>query len=105
VDELKSVDASEGAILGIVPFRDRWMGRTQAKRSFFSISDMKEVGQGIWVVPSILESERYKQAIDTGRTLEELGYPDLELPFQKIIEVLEDKWLTNKTNPLTRTVG
>jgi chromosome partitioning protein len=105
VDELKSVDASEGEILGIVPFRDRWMGRTQAKRSFFSISDMKEVGQGIWVVPSILESERYKQAIDTGRTLEELGYPDLELPFQKIIEVLEDKWLTNKINPLTRTAG
>jgi chromosome partitioning protein len=105
VDELKSVDASEGAILGIVPFRDRWMGRTQAKRSFFSIADMKEVGQGIWVVPSILESERYKQAIDTGRTLEELGYPDLELPFQKIIEVLEEKWLTNKINPLTRTAG
>jgi chromosome partitioning protein len=66
---------------------------------------MKEVGQGIWVVPSILESERYKQAIDTGRTLEELGYPDLELPFQKIIEVLEKKWLLNKTNTTTQTVG
>ena len=99
VDELKSVDAFEGSILGIVPFRDKWLGRTQAKRSQVSIQDMKEVGQGILVVPSILESERYKQAIDTGRTLEELGYPDLELPFQKIIEVLEKKWLLNKTNP------
>lgn len=99
VDELKSVDAFEGSILGIVPFRDKWLGRTQAKRSEVSIKDMKEVGQGILVVPSILESERYKQAIDTGRTLEELGYPDLELPFQKIIEVLEKKWLLNKTNP------
>jgi len=105
VDEFKSVDASEGAILGIVPFRDRWMGRTQAKRSQASIADMKEVGQGILVMPSILESERYKQAIDTGRTLAELGYPNLELPFQKIIEVVEDKWLTNKINPLTRTAG
>ena len=99
VDELKSVDAFSGSILGIVPFRDKWLGRTQAKRSEVSIKDMKEVGQGIWVVPSILESERYKQAIDTGRTLEELGYPDLELPFQKIIKVLEKKWLLNKTNP------
>ena len=105
VDELKSVDAFEGEIFGIIPFRDKWLGRTQAKRSQVSIQDMKEVGDGILVVPSILESERYKQAIDTGRTLEELGYPDLELPFQKIIEVLEKKWLLNKTNPETQTVG
>ncbi len=104
VDELRAVDAFVGSILGIVPFRDKWMGRTQAKRSCVSIQDMKEVGQGIWVVPSILESERYKQAIDTGKTLEELGYPDLELPFQKIIEVLETKWLLNKTNTTTRIV-
>jgi chromosome partitioning protein len=105
VDELRAVDAFEGSILGVLPFRDRWVGRTQAKRSEVSIQDMREVAQGIKVVPSILESERYKQAIDTGKTLEELGYPDLELPFQKIIELLETKWLTNKLNPLTRTAG
>ena len=105
VDELRAVDAFSGSILGILPFRDRWVGRTQAKRSEASIQDMREVGPGIFVVPSILESERYKQAIDTGRTLEELGYPDLELPFEKIIEVLETKWLKNKSNPLTRTAG
>ena len=62
---------------------------------------MREVAQGILVVPSILESERYKQAIDTGKTLKDLGYPDLELPFQKIIEVLETKWLKNKSSSLT----
>ena len=105
VDELRAVDAFEGSILGVLPFRDRWVGRTQAKRSEVSIQDMREVAQGILVVPSILESERYKQAIDTGKTLSELGYPDLELPFQKIVEVLETKWLTNKLNPLTRTAG
>ena len=63
------------------------------------------MGQGIFVVPSILESERYKQAIDTGKTLEELGYSDLGLPFEKIIEVLETKWLKNIHHPLTRTAG
>lgn len=99
VDELKSVDAFVGSILGIIPFRDKWVGRTQAKRSEVSILDMKEVGEGIFVVPSILESERYKQAIDTGKTLEELGYPDLELPFIKIIEVLETKWLKKTHHP------
>ena len=101
VDELVSVDAFSGAVLGILPFRDRWVGRTQAKRSEISIQDMREVAQGILVVPSILESERYKQAIDTGKTLKDLGYPDLELPFQKIIEVLETKWLKNKSSSLT----
>lgn len=105
VEELRSVDAFEGEVLGVLPFRDRWVGRTQAKRSEISIQDMKEVGEGIPVIPSILESERYKQAIDTGKSLEELGFPDLELPFQTIIQQLEAKWLTNKTNPLTQTAG
>lgn len=105
VDELKSVEAFEGSILGILPFRDRWVGRTQAKRSEISIQDMKEIGSGIYTIPSILESERYKQAIDTGKTLEELGFPDLEYPFQKIIERLEIKWLTNKHNPLMQIAG
>jgi len=93
VEELRSVDVFEGDLLGIIPFRDRWVGRTQAKRSEVSIQDMKEVGQNIPVLPSILESERYKQAIDTGKSLAELGYPALELPFIKILETLEAKWL------------
>jgi len=105
VEELKAVDAFDGSILGILPFRDRWVGRTQAKRSEASINDMREMGQGLEIFPSILESERYKQAIDTGRTLGELGCSDLESPFNKLIEVLETKWLKNKNNPLTQTAG
>lgn len=105
VEELRAVEAFEGDVLGILPFRDRWVGRTQAKRSEVSIQDMKEVGAGIPVIPSILESERYKQAIDTGQTLDELGFPALELPFQTIMKQLEMKWLTNKTAPLTQTAG
>lgn len=106
VEELKSVDAFVGSILGIIPFRDKWVGRTQAKRSEISIKDMKEVAVDAFIVPSILESERYKQAIDNGKTLEELGYPDLELPFIKIIEVLKTKWLLKSPqSEVTRTVG
>lgn len=105
IEELKAVDAFQGAITGILPFRDRWIGRTQAKRSQVSIQDMREVGHEIMVYPSVLESERYKQAIDTGKTLEEIGHPDLELPFQKIIEALESKWLKKLNNSLMQTVG
>lgn len=105
VDELKSVDAFQGTITGILPFRDRWIGRTQAKRSELSIQDMREVGADILVYPSILESERYKQAIDTGKTLQEIGHPDLELPFQEIIQTLEVRWLTKPTKPLMQTVA
>ncbi|GAX38816.1 ParA family protein [Nodularia sp. NIES-3585] len=103
VEELKAVDAFNGSILGVVPFRDRWIGRTQAKRSEISIQDMREVTQEILIIPSILESERYKQAIDTGKTLEELGYADLETPFQRIIEVLEEKWFQNHNHKMTQT--
>lgn len=105
VEELQSVEAFSGSILGVLPFRDRWIGRTQAKRSEVSIQDMHEVAQNILVLPSILESERYKQAIDIGKTLSELGYSELELPFQKIIEILQTKWLKNKNDHLTQTVG
>ncbi|HEY9825512.1 MAG TPA: ParA family protein [Stenomitos sp.] len=98
VDELKTVDAFEGIILGILPFRDKWVGLTQAKRSQASIEDMKEVAEEIDVLPSVLESERFKQAIDTGKTLEELGYPDLEYPFAEIIKRVESRCLkTNKS--------
>lgn len=93
VDELKAVDAFTGDILGILPFRDRWFGRTQATRSHISIADMKEIGEGMIIFPSILESERYKQAMDTSKTLEELGYSELNLPFTTIIEQLEEKCL------------
>lgn len=105
VDELKAVEAFEGSILGILPFRDRWVGRTQAKRSEVSIRDMKEIGAGIAILPSILESERFKQAIDTGKSLQELGFPDLEHPFQTIIEKLETKWLKHNRNPLMQIAG
>lgn len=105
VDELKAVEAFEGSILGILPFRDRWVGRTQAKRSEVSIQDMKEIGAGIAIIPSILESERFKQAIDTGKSLQELGFPDLEHPFQTIIETLETKWLKHNRNPLMQIAG
>jgi len=76
-------------VLGLIPFRDRWIGRTQQKESRDAIAVIREIAieRKTTVLPSILESERYKQGINAGILLDELGYPDLLYPFQQI-EVL-----------------
>jgi chromosome partitioning protein len=91
VKELQEMDAFTGSVLGILPFRDRWTGRTQAHQSRKSIEGMREVAGDIPILPSILESEQYKKAIDQGKTLPEVGYTQLEYPFQQIIEQLPVK--------------
>jgi len=91
VKELQDIDAFTGSVLGILPFRDRWTGRTQAHQSRKSIEGMREVAGGIPILPSILESEQYKKAIDQGKTLAAMGYTQLEYPFQQIVEQLPVK--------------
>ncbi len=88
IEELQEIDAFTGSVLGILPFRDRWMGRTQAKQSQKSIEMMKEIAGKIPVLPSILESEQFKKSIDQNQTLTELGHPQLEYPFEEIIRLL-----------------
>jgi chromosome partitioning protein len=82
---LQDVGATNAQILGILPFRDRWFGNTQAQESRAAVNGMRdEVGEGL-LLPSIRESERYKQAINKRTTLSELGYTDLEYPFEILI--------------------
>lgn len=88
VEELKDIGAFTGQILGVLPFRDRWFGRSQGKDSRDAIEAMRQISQDTPVLPSILESEQYKRAIRQGQTLAELGQADLQLPFEKIIELL-----------------
>ena len=49
---------------------------------------MKEFAGDIPILPSIRESEQFKRAIRTGKLLSELGYSDLEYPFEQIILAL-----------------
>ncbi len=88
VEELKDIGAFTGQLLGVLPFRDRWFGRSQAKDSRDAIEAMRQISQDNPILPSILESEQYKRAIRQGQTLAELGQADLQLPFEKIIELL-----------------
>ncbi|MGB3192639.1 MAG: ParA family protein [Limnoraphis sp.] len=92
VDELKQEDSEFGGqILGVIPFRDRWVGRQRTKESQSNIKTMEQItsewfGQSL-VLPSIRESEKFKQAINQGKTLHEMGQSDLAYP----IEVLAQK--------------
>lgn len=82
---LQDVGATDADVLGVLPFRDRWIGKTQTHESRAAVSGMvEEVGESV-VLPSIRESERYKQAINQRLTLSEMGYKDLEYPFEVLV--------------------
>ena len=88
LQEQALVMAFTGSLLGIIPFRDRWIGRTQTLESKESIEAIKEFAGEIPVLPSIRESEQFKRAIRNGQLLSEIGQQDLQYPFEKIIQAL-----------------
>lgn len=91
IKELQDADACDAELLGIVPFRDKWVGRTQTKESQQAIAAMQdEVGKE-QILPSLRESERYKQAINQSKTLREMGFPDLEYPFEELLKKIVSK--------------
>lgn len=85
-----SIGAFTGKILGAIPFRDRWVGRTQTHESRESIEAMSELGGSIVMLPSIKESEKFKQATRKGLLLADLGDLDLAYPFEKTIKLIEE---------------
>ena len=86
--EQENLMAFTGKVLGIVPFRDRWVGKNQTLEGRQNIEAMREFAGDIPILPSILESEQFKKAIRQGKLLSELGENDLQHPFEKIIEAL-----------------
>lgn len=91
LDEQSKLMAFTGKILGVLPFRDRWIGHTQTLESRQNIEAIKEFAQDIPVLPSIRESEKFKNAIRRGKLLTDLGQKDLQYPFEKIVEELENE--------------
>lgn len=86
LEEQQQVTAFSGRVLGVVPFRDRWVGATQTLESRENIETMEEFCSPVF--PSIRESEQYKRALRLGKTLGELGHGALEYPFEQIMEAL-----------------
>lgn len=86
---LQEVKATNAQVLGVLPFRDRWIGNTQTNESRLAVEGMREeVGKEL-VLPSIRESERYKQAINKRSTLQQMGYADLEYPFEVLLDKIK----------------
>lgn len=88
LNEQANLMAFTGNVLGVVPFRDRWVGNTQTLEGRQNIEAMKECVGDIPILPSIRESEQFKKAIRQGMLLSDLGQPDLQYPFEQIIKVL-----------------
>ena len=83
-----SLMAFNGGVLGVVPFRDRWVGNTQTRDSRESIDAMKEIASGVTIFPTVRESEQYKKAVRRGMLPSSLGFTDLEYPFERIIAAI-----------------
>ncbi|MBD2075879.1 ParA family protein [Phormidium sp. FACHB-592] len=95
---LQDVGATEAQVLGVLPFRDRWIGNSQTQESRAAVTGMcEEVGEEL-ILPSIRESERYKQAINRRSTLSDMGYTELEYPFEVLIEKISKLTKKQKAN-------
>jgi chromosome partitioning protein len=88
LQEQSNLMAFTGKILGVVPFRDRWVGNTQTLEGRQNIEAMKEFAEDIPILASIRESEKFKSAIRQGKLLSEMGQTDLQYPFEQIVEAL-----------------
>jgi chromosome partitioning protein len=89
LNEQSNLMAFTGRVLGVVPFRDRWVGHTQTLEGRQTIEAMRELVGDVPILPSIRESEKFKNAIRQGKLLSELGQADLQYPFEKIIVALQ----------------
>lgn len=82
-------EAFDGKILGVVPFRDRWVGLRRTNESESNIESMRQIThewfKQDYVLPSIRESEKFKQAINRGLTLHEMGQEDLAYPIEVLV--------------------
>lgn len=84
IESMKNMRATAASTIGVVPFRDKWVGLNQTKESRFAIEGMKEEAN---VLPSIRESEKYKEALNNKVELSDgdLKYP-IEYLTQQILE-------------------
>lgn len=90
LDELRAIRAITGNIVGILPFRDKWVGSNQTVKSRDGIAKLAEIATDyeIEMLPTIRESEQFEKALKAGILLDEIvpSKADLQHPFEQIIE-------------------
>ena len=75
-----------GSLLGIVPFRAKWTGVNPTIATKTSISAMGEIVGFDLMLPHLLESDVYKNAINQRVSPSDLGQPGLEYPIQVLAQ-------------------
>jgi chromosome partitioning protein len=95
VYDLQGLEMFNGQILGIVPFRDKWVGRSQTGCSKAAIEGIKQIAENLTVWPSILESEAFRKSLDQG------VFPDSEVTYslEQIVNALEEQCLSRNLTP------
>jgi chromosome partitioning protein len=88
LDTLRRTRILSAEIIGVIPFRDKWVGFNRTKYSQKHIDALADLIGKEKILPSIRESEKFKEAINERSTPRDLGCPDLEYPIEVLIERL-----------------
>ncbi len=75
---------STSSLLGVVPFRARWVGSNPTKATRSSIDTMEQLVGSDLMLPHILESDVFKNAINLRVSPTDLGQPGLEYSIEII---------------------
>ncbi|BAZ18981.1 cobyrinic acid a,c-diamide synthase (plasmid) [Calothrix sp. NIES-4071] len=78
-----------GELLGVVPFRAKWTGVNPTKATKTSIETMEEIVGKNLMLPHLLESDVYKNAINQRVSPSDLGQPGLEYSIQVLAQKLK----------------
>lgn len=80
----------DNRLLGVIPFRARWVGRNPTKTTRDTIELMRSIAGKDKVLPHILESDVYKKAINEQLLPSDFGDSDLEYPLNTLINLMKD---------------
>lgn len=89
LDECQDMEAFKGQIAGVLPFRARMFGNSFAKDTRANLQVMGSI-VGETLVPPLVESERYKTAMNYSQTPSEMdeSQKDIEKSFAILLEKL-----------------
>ncbi len=87
IEEIKASGVVATQMLGLLLFRDRWIGGNRPKESTKAIDEIQNYIDSDLILPPFHYSEIAKRAIATNSTLEMLGKSNLAYPF----EILQSK--------------
>lgn len=78
-----------GELLGVIPFRAKWTGVNPTKATKSSMEAMGEIVGNDLLLPHILESDVYKNAINQRVSPSDLGQAGLEYPIEVLVQKLK----------------